>query len=199
MDNENLLTAFFSGNIRYSSLLAKIPPTMMISGLKILINVASPRPNFSPSSLINSIARLSSFFAAVIISLSRISSRSLNFFVRMLVAPFCSAAITRFLSAKPDASVSRQPFFPQRQIISLSKMGICPIHPRNPISHNRSFRWLKYPIRYRCLHWQRVHLSRPLKFRWKIRHKQAPYYRFQDRCAIAAPVRNISIKDLHKN
>src|SRR5690606_1321146 len=131
IDSEYLLIEFFRGRLKYSSDLANTPPMMISSGLKILIRAASPRPNFSPISLMASMHRVSSLFAALMISFRRMSSMVLNFLVRILVAPVSIASIILFRSAWPEASVSRQPFLPHLQIISLSNMGIWPNSPEN--------------------------------------------------------------------
>src|SRR5690606_32076168 len=74
IDKEYLFIEFLSGRLKYSSDFARIPPMIINSGLNMLISAAMPRPSFSPISLIASIASVSSFLAARIISLRRTSS-----------------------------------------------------------------------------------------------------------------------------
>ena len=47
-------------------------------------------------------------------------------------SPFCIRSSKMRCSADPEASVSRQPFLPQWQIISLSKVLVWPNSPENP-------------------------------------------------------------------
>lgn len=107
-----------------------VPPIITNSGLNRLINPAICLPNFCPISSTISIHSKSSLFTAAMISskvsgVSFISMRS----DKMEPSPFFIRSVKIRCKAEPEASVSRQPFFPQWQSISLSKTLICPNSP----------------------------------------------------------------------
>ena len=94
---------------------------------------ATALPIFSPASSISSIERLSSFFAAAMMSSMWIGSLRSYFSRRMVLTPFSMSEQIFYSMAIPDTSVSRQPFLPQAQIFSLSKKGMWPNSPAKPL------------------------------------------------------------------
>lgn len=103
---------------------------MTSSGLKRLISPAICLPNFCPISSTISIHKRSSLFTEAMISskvigllMSPIRLDKIEF------SPFCIRSSKMRCSADPEASVSRQPFLPQWQIISLSKVLVWPNSP----------------------------------------------------------------------
>ena len=103
------------------------------SGFNILINPAICLPNFCPISSTISMHNKSSLLTASIIS----SNVSEQFWAsmrseRIELSPFLTRSSSMRYKAEPDASVSRHPFFPQWQRISLSKTLMCPNSPENP-------------------------------------------------------------------
>ena len=110
-----------------------LPPTMTVSGLNVLIRKATALPTFSPASSISSIERLSSFFAAAMMSSIWMLFCWSYFSLRIVLTPFSIRWHILSSMAIPETSVSRQPFLPHEQMISLSKNGMCPNSPANQL------------------------------------------------------------------
>ncbi len=106
---------------------------MTVSGLKVLIRKATALPTFSPASSMSSIERLSSFLAAAMMSSMWMLFCWSYFSRRMVLTPFSIMRHILSSMAMPETSVSRQPFLPHEQMISLSKNGIWPNSPAKPL------------------------------------------------------------------
>ena len=79
-----------------------------------------------------SIANTSSFNTASTNSCKETPSSESILSAKMVVEPALCFSLSIRIIAKPDASVSKHPFLPHLQIISLSNTGMCPISPENP-------------------------------------------------------------------